>query len=698
MLKIEEFCNMQEFEAIMKNWSKSTGLATVAVGSDGNYISDCYNFTDFCINLTRSSKEGLERCKKCDREGKGVYFCHAGLIDFAFPITLKDGTVLGNIIGGQVLPENPDEEAFRRTARELGIDEDAYIQALQKVTVKTPEEVEASAKLLGNVINMFVRTSYADKINKNLINELKSAAAKDKILSDITKMLYSFNMTLNLKTGKYSLIVGTGLDGYVQLLKSTDDYATVFEQKMKYLVPEFTDKFKALTSYESLLSHSSERGFIGSLEYASTMGEHGEWHEINVFMGVNENGDPVANILGRDITEVHNSAETLVQLEIAKEANAAKSLFLSNMSHDIRTPINGIIGMLARANKNMDQPEVVKDSLEKIQVSSNHLLSLINDVLDISKLEAGKMVFSHEVFSLKSLLNTCCSIIQGQLEGSKVKFKSDFSKIQHDFVYGSDLHIRQILLNILGNAAKFTLDGEINFTAEEFAKDQHTAQFRFTIEDTGIGMSEEFQKNVFEAFTQENNSGARTQFAGTGLGMSIVKRMLEEMGGTIKVESILDVGSIFTAELELQIAEETLLKQEEVREEIPIHVEGMKVLLVEDNELNMEFGKEILVDEGCIVSEAYNGREALELFVHSAPGTYDMILMDVMMPVMNGIDAAKEIRRCDHAQAKEIPIIAQTANAFAEDIQIVKSAGMNDHVAKPIDVNELLRVMSKYRK
>mgnify|MGYP003289608194 CR=1 FL=1 len=339
-----------------------------------------------------------------------------------------------------MLPENPDEEAFRSIARELGIDEDLYIQALQKVTVKTPEEVDASAKLLGDVINMFVRTSYVDKINKTLINELKSAAAKDKIMSDITKMLYSFNMTLNLKTGKYSLIVGTGLDGYVKLLKSTDDYATVFEQKMKYLVPEFIDKFQALTSYKSLLSHSSERGFIGSLEYASTMGENGEWHEINVFMGENENGDPIANILGRDITEVHNSAETLVQLEIAKEANAAKSLFLSNMSHDIRTPINGIMGMLTRANKNMDQPEIVRDSLEKIQVSSNYLLSLINDVLDISKLEAGKMVFSHEVFSLNALLNTCCSIIQGQLEDSRVKFKSDFSKIQHEPIEYLKIH------------------------------------------------------------------------------------------------------------------------------------------------------------------------------------------------------------------------------------------------------------------
>lgn len=354
--------------------------------------------------------------------------------------------------------------------------------------------------------------------------------------------------------------------------------------------------------------------------------------------------------------------------------------------------------MLTRARKHMEEPEILADSLEKIQVSSSHLLSLINDVLDISKLEAGKMEFAHEIFSMKSLLNTCCSITQGQLEGKNVNFSADLSKINHDFVYGSDLHIRQILLNILGNAVKYTIEGKINFKVEEVATDSEKVKFRFIVEDTGIGMSEEFQKNLFEAFTQERNSGARTQYAGTGLGMSIVKRMLEEMGGSIQVESTLDVGSIFTVELELQIAEEGQLQKAEEIRDIPINTEGMKVLLVEDNELNMEFEKEVLEDAGCIVSEAYNGKEALDMFIDSAPGTYDVILMDIMMPVMNGIDATKQIRRSRHPEAREIPIIAQTANAFAEDIQAVKSAGMNEHVAKPIEFDNLLKVISKYRK
>uniref|UniRef100_UPI0040567907 PocR ligand-binding domain-containing protein n=1 Tax=Agathobacter sp. TaxID=2021311 RepID=UPI0040567907 len=698
MLRIKDFCNMQEFEAIMSNWSKSTGLATVAVGEDGKYISGCYNFTDFCIKLTRGCEKGRERCEKCDQEGTGIYSCHAGLIDFAIPIALNDGTVLGSIIGGQVLSEHPEEADFRKTARELGIDEDTYIHALQKVTVKTREEIEASAQLLGDVINMFVRTSYAEKRNREIVNELKSAAAKDRIWTEITKMLYSFNMTLNLRTGKYSLIVGTGLNGYVQLLKSTNDYAAIFEQKMKYVAPEFAERFYALTSYEALQAHIHESGFIGSLEYASNMEKNREWHEINVFMGINEKGEPVANILGRDITEAHDRAETLAQLEIAKEANAAKSMFLSNMSHDIRTPINGIMGMLTRANKHMQEHDVLKDSLDKIRMSSEHLLSLINDVLDISKLEAGKMEFAHEKFSMKSLLNTSCSIAQGQLEGSNIAFITDFSRISHEYAVGSELHIRQILLNILGNAVKYTMEGEIRFTVSEIAADEEKARYRFSVKDTGIGMSEEFLAHIFDAFSQENSSDARTKYVGTGLGMSIVKRMVNEMGGTIEVESTLDEGSTFTVELELPIAVKGQLQEPDEPMDISVDTSGIKVLLVEDNELNMEFEKEILQDAGCIVSEAENGKIALDMFINSVPGTYDMILMDVMMPVMNGIDASKEIRRSGHPEAKDIPIIAQTANAFAEDIQAVKLAGMNEHVSKPIDMDELLRVMSKYRR
>ena len=698
MLRIEDFCDMQEFAAIMSNWSKSTGLATVAVGADGEYISDCYNFTDFCNKYTRASLVGKERCAKCDREGKGTYLCHAGLIDFAIPITLKDGTVLGNILGGQILPEKPNEEAFRKTAKELEIDEEAYIKALRRVNIRTREEINASAQLLGDVINMFVRTSYADKENKQIINELKSAAAKDKILSELTKMMCGYDIILNLQTGKYSLVVGNGLSEDIRILQEARDYAAAIEEKLKYIDLAYIERFRQLASYEVLRTHMYESGFVGSLEYISLMREKKEWHEVNVFMAVNEMGEPIAHILGRNVTEAHDRTEMLAQLKVEKEANAAKSVFLSNMSHDIRTPINGIMGMLTRANKNINNSVILKDSLDKIQISSNHLLSLINDVLDISRLEAGRMEFANEEFSIKSLLNTCCSITQGQLEGTNIEFMTDFSRVIHKHVMGSELHIRQILLNVLGNAAKYTVEGKIEFIVSEICFDAKTARYRFTIKDTGIGMSEEFQKHIFDAFTQENNSSARTKYAGTGLGMSIVKGMLDKMGGTITLESALDEGSTFIIELELPIILDKQHQNLEETVDIPINTEGMKVLLVEDNELNMEFEKEILLGAGCIVSEAVNGKEALDMFINAAPGTYDIILMDIMMPIMNGIDATKEIRRSGHSEAKTIPIIAQTANAFAEDVRAVKSAGMNEHVAKPIDTDELLRTMSKYKK
>lgn len=696
VLRIEDFCDMQTFEAIMDNWAKSTGLATVAVGADGKYISDCYNFTDFCIKYTRGSAEGLARCTKCDQEGKGVYVCHAGLFDFAIPITLNDGTVLGSIIGGQVLTEQPDEERFRQTARELGIEEEVYIEALQKVTIKPQEQIKTSADLLGDVINMFVRTSYADRMNKIYLHELQAASARDKIISEITQLLYSYNITVNLATREYDIIEGVGMPYIKDILHRFPVYEDAMEQMIKLVLPEYKQAVADLLSFDALLKKRNKNGLIGYLEYEAEVHGQRQWHEVYVFMVKNENDESIVSFLGRDITDAHEKAEAAKQLEIEKEANVAKTLFLSNMSHDIRTPMNGIIGMLGRAKNNFDNAQIVRDSLDKIQISSSHLLSLINNVLDISKLEAGKVEFAREPFSIKTLLNTCCTIEQGHLEDSGIDFVTDFKGISNEYVIGSELHIRQVLLNILGNAAKYTVEGQITFTVEECASDAENVRYRFIIEDTGLGMSEEYLKCIFDPFTQADNQGARTQYAGTGLGMSIVKKIVDAMGGTIEVESELGKGSIFTVELELPIADETHLQQELADEDIIVDTTGLKVLLVEDNELNMEFEKEILESEGCIVTEAFNGKEAVETFLSAAPGTFDMILMDVMMPVMNGLDATREIRNSSHPEAQTIPVIAQTANAFAEDIQATKQAGMNDHVSKPIHTEELLRVMSRY--
>ncbi len=386
--------------------------------------------------------------------------------------------------------------------------------------------------------------------------------------------------------------------------------------------------------------------------------------------------------------------------EEAKNANMAKTKFLSHMSHDIRTPINGILGMISKAERHRDEPEILKDCHKKIRMSAEHLLGLINDILDITKLETGLNEEKDEPFPMSCMLDTCCSIIKGQLsEKEEVELKTDFSNIKHDSVIGNKLHIRQILLNILSNAVKYTDNGYIYFKAEELAFDEDEATYAFTIKDTGIGMHKDYLDHIFDPFSIDD-SEARKHRLGTGLGMSIVKNNVEKLGGTISVDSTLGLGSTFTVTLTLKLTDLSVVcdaAKERVRDD-SIDVSGMKVLLVEDNELNVEVALMLLEDAGVSADVAKNGKEAVEKFLASNEGDYDLILMDVMMPVMNGYDATRAIREADHPMSKSIPIIAQTANAFQEDIKKVKEAGMNAHISKPIEEENLLKVLKLYKK
>jgi signal transduction histidine kinase len=389
-----------------------------------------------------------------------------------------------------------------------------------------------------------------------------------------------------------------------------------------------------------------------------------------------------------------NNRLLAVAAQEARSANAAKSEFLAHMSHDIRTPINGILGMTHIAMKNKENPDRVDDCIRKINGAADHLLTLINDVLDMSSIESGKVVVSHEPLDIRLLLNNCASIIEGQLVSRDLKFIKKWGELAHPFVYGDELHLRQIFINILGNAVKFTPDGgkiELRVKEEAFANQKVT--YRFEFEDTGIGISEEFQKKIFDEFSQEEKGG-RSTYQGTGLGMAISQKYITLMGGSISVRSRLGEGSCFTVNLTFDIDEE---HREQVFYDRTAQLLGMKVLLVEDNELNMEIATEILRDEGIVVTEAENGEIAYEKFMASQPGDYDAILMDVMMPVMNGYDATKAIRSSSHPRARTIPIIAMTANAYREDVQRAKDAGMNDHVAKPIDIKLLLSTLERYR-
>jgi signal transduction histidine kinase/CheY-like chemotaxis protein len=392
--------------------------------------------------------------------------------------------------------------------------------------------------------------------------------------------------------------------------------------------------------------------------------------------------------------EEHNK-QLAKAAEEARSASAAKTEFLSHMSHDIRTPINGIVGMTNIALKNTSDAEKVEDCLNKISGSADHLLTLINDVLDMSRIESGKIVIAHNPLDLRVLIDNCASIIGGQLISREVEFKQEIGEMKHPFLLGDELHLRQVFINILGNAVKFTPDGgTIIFRAKELSADDEKVQYRFEFEDNGIGMSEEFQTKIFEAFSQEDG-GSRTTYAGTGLGMAITKQFVDLMQGTIEVRSRLNEGSCFTIELSFDIDND---RKEEVVQKETISIHGMKVLLVEDIELNMEIAKEILEEEGVTVTGAENGKIARDIFVSSQQGEFDVILMDIMMPVMDGFQATREIRESSHPEAKTIPIIAMTANAYDEDVQSALAAGMNAHIAKPINVHRLFSLLNQYKR
>jgi CheY-like chemotaxis protein len=364
------------------------------------------------------------------------------------------------------------------------------------------------------------------------------------------------------------------------------------------------------------------------------------------------------------------------------------------MSHDIRTPINGIVGMTSIAMKNMDNTEKVADCLHKISGAADHLLTLINDVLDMSRIESGKVNISHEPMDIRTMVDNCYSIIGGQILSREITFQKEFKNIKHPHVLGDELHIRQILINILGNAVKFTPDGgTISFRVQEMTDDEEKATIRFEIEDNGIGMTEEFQKHIFEAFSQADN-GSRTTFMGTGLGMAITKQFVDLMGGDIKIRSKLSEGSCFTVDLTFDVDPEKIQENAQAATD---DVKGMNILLVEDNMLNMEIAEEILEDEGVTVATAENGQIAVDEFNDSEPGTFDAILMDIMMPVMNGYEATRAIRASSHPDAKVVPIIAMSANAYAEDVQEALASGMNAHVAKPINIPLLLSTLNRYR-
>ena len=393
----------------------------------------------------------------------------------------------------------------------------------------------------------------------------------------------------------------------------------------------------------------------------------------------------------RDLTEA--------ALHRAEEASTAKTEFLSNMSHDIRTPINGIMGMLDIAEENFEDQARVRDCLTKMRGAASHLLSLVNDVLDMSKIESGSMKLLNNPFDLRVLLQACCDIVEGQIIERKLTFTKQIGPFWHPYLVGSELHVRQVLINILSNAVKYTPDGgTIRFCAKETLYEEGLVHLRMEITDNGIGMSEEFLQHIFEPFTQEQRS-SRTHYKGTGLGMAITKKLVDQMHGSLDVESEPGKGSTFIVRLSLPVdpTPHPVAAQQPAKQEETPTLAGLHLLLAEDNELNSEIAVTLLEAEGAKVTAVTNGREAVEAMQHAAPHTYDAVLMDVMMPEMNGLEATRCIRAFEGVGPDEgTPIIAMTANVFADDVRACLDSGMNSHVGKPLDMKVLMREILKY--
>lgn len=469
----------------------------------------------------------------------------------------------------------------------------------------------------------------------------------------------------------------------------------------KYVREDYQPKLQDFFDLSTLQERLTHNRFV-SREYP---GKDGLWKRATFIVPEYEDGTDFSQILYvTQVIDEYKQKELAWQQELvqaadeARRANAAKSDFLSRMSHDIRTPINGIMGLLDMEELNPDNPEKVQECHDRMRICASHLLALINDVLDMNKLESGELILEQTPFDLRMLLKDCWMILESQAAKMNISFEPIAEgSITKPYVIGSPLHVRQIFTNILSNSIKYNKpNGKISVSARLAASTEDSVSYEFVISDTGIGMASDYLEHIFEPFSQEQQ-GARTTYQGTGLGMSIVHRLVESMNGSIRVESEKNVGSrfIFTLPFQLDPSPKSLNPAE--AEQPTADISGMHVLIVEDNDLNREIAQYLLEDAGATVTTVCNGLEAYEEFVSSPPETFDLILMDIMMPVMDGLEATTKIRACDRPDALVIPIVAMSANAFSDDVLASKKAGMNEHLAKPLELHKLIQVLARFR-
>ena len=586
--------------------------------------------------------------------------------------------------------------------------ESGYIGNLE-YSVKTDKSVEwheiniflgtdENGAPIANILGRDITEAHEQQEIKE--RELRASTARDQLLSGVTKMLYSYNMTVNVNTGKYTLITGTGLDETVAMIKATDCYDDIYQKFLKAVDPSYLQRGKELMALENYRGQKDKSGHLGTEEFPMYYSEKLEWHEINVFAGYDENGETIINILGRDVTEAHEKADTKAQLEIANASSAAKSAFLFNMSHDIRTPMNAIIGFTDLLEKHLDNKELAQSYIKKIQTSNDFLLSLINNVLEMARIESGKTTLDESYWDVYEFSDTLFSLFDSQMKKKGIEFTRT-NKVKHQDVFCDETKLREIFLNILSNALKYTPSGgKVSMDLTEIPSDRPGyAIYQTVIEDTGIGMSEEFLPHLFEEFTRERSS-TESKLNGTGLGMPIVKKLVALMQGTIEVESKVGKGTKITVTLPHRIAQDEDAQKiiEKVEGYDVNQFKGKRILLAEDNELNAEIAITILEEAGFMVEHAEDGIICVDMMEKAEAGYYDLILMDIQMPNMDGYKATKTIRKLSDEKKAGITIVAMTANAFDEDKRNAYEAGMNWHISKPIKIDELMSALTEILK
>ncbi len=530
--------------------------------------------------------------------------------------------------------------------------------------------------------------------NRELEEALNRAELNNEIIGAISKIYYMI-YRMDLTEGIYEE-VSAGTQMHELTGKSGNIRETFEEARKKNIAPEYQSSMKRFLDVTTLSDRLGSGESIAE-EYKATSGE---WCLARFIVKKRDETGRVTHVLyavrvitGQKTKELEYQRQMLLSAEDARKANLAKTDFLRRMSHDIRTPINGIIGILNIANHYPEDLEKQTECRAKIKDASQFLLELVNNILDMNKLESGKVVLEHRAFDMRRLLQELKSVTQVNAQEYSVAVQVEAFDAPHRYLLGSPLHLRQVLQNITGNATKYNVPGgRILLSCREVAVQDGFATYELVCKDTGRGMSRQFQKHAFEAFSQED-SGARTTFTGTGLGLAITKQLVELMGGHLDMESRLGEGTTFTLTQTFEIDTEHVAEKEQQEDS---SLEGIHVLLVEDNELNMEIAQFMLENNGLRVTPAWNGQEAVNLFAGSQPGEFDLILMDVMMPVMDGLTATRELRALEREDAAAIPVFAMTANAFQDDIEQSRRAGMTEHLTKPLQEEELLRAIRRH--